>query len=68
MQRPRGRHARSGEKVMATVLEIKRDHVRPHPTKITIGEEDFAADAFKGGRRACPIGNRIARTKCGREQ
>ena len=33
--------ARSGEKVMATVLEIKRDYVRPHLTKITIGEEDF---------------------------
>ena len=33
--------ARSGERVMATVLEIKRDYVRPHLTKITIGEEDF---------------------------
>lgn len=33
--------ARSGEKVMATVLKIKRDYVRPHLTKITIGEEDF---------------------------
>lgn len=33
--------ARSGEKVMATVLEIKRDYVRPHLTKITIGEETF---------------------------